>query len=170
MRISDEDEKETMIVGLLIKKIEHIDAEYVNKESDKIAQTQPFLLSLILGYSSDLKALELEEIIKAILLIWEFFKNHSRVERRKISETQFARVQNRNVYMLHYFEGEQGNAKMELVTDDLEHLRSKSLFTGIIFLFHQKDALLNMNSETKGIVLIGLKSLIECFEEIVFEK
>lgn len=171
MIILQEDKKESLRVGQLIKKNELIDEEYVKKESDIISQKQPFLISLIFGYRFDLKELELEEILKVIFLIWEFFKNHSQIESTKISETQFMRIQQRNIHMLKYFEGEQGeNAKLELVFSDLENLKSKSLFTGIIIQFNQKVALLDMKSENRGIILVGLKSLIECFEDIVFRK
>lgn len=78
------------------------------------------------------------------------------------------RIQQRNVYMLKYFEGEQSrNSKLEVISADLENLNSKSLFTEVIFQFNQKVPLLNMKNETRGIILVGLKSLIECFEEII---
>lgn len=171
MIISEEDKKESQQVGQLIKKIELIDEKYVNRESDIIYQKQPFLISLMLGYRFDLKELELEEIMKIIFLIWEFFKNNSQIQQTKVSESQFMKIEKRNIYMLKYFEGEQGkNAKMEFISNNLENLKSKSLFAGIIFQFNEKTALLNMKNETRGIVLVGLKSLIECFEEIGFKK
>lgn len=171
MIISKEDKEESLKVGQLIKKIELIDEKYVNEESDIISQKHPFLISLIIGYRFDLKPLELEEIMKIFFLIWEFFKKYHRIEIAKITETQFMRIQQRNVYMLKYFEGEQSkNSKQEVISSDLEHLKSKSLFTGVIFQFNQKTALLNMKSETRGKILVGLKSLIECFEEITIRK
>jgi hypothetical protein len=170
MKITEEDYKETLVISQLIKKIEQIDEAYVNNESDIIFQKQPFLISLILGYKIDLNEYELEEIMKVVFLIWEFFKNHSQIEHQKISETQFERIQQRNVYMLKYYEGEKGeSAKMDVVAADLMHLKSKSLFTGILFQFDHKSALINIDEEKKGIILVGLKSLIECFEEIVFK-
>ncbi len=148
-----------------------IDEKYVNEESDIISQKQPFLISLILGYRFDLKPLELEEMMKVIFLIWEFFKKYPQTEITKITETQFMRIQKRNVYMLKYFEGEKSrNSKLEVISADLENLYSKSLFTGVIFQFNQKAALLNIKNETRGMILVGLKSLIECFEELTFRK
>ncbi|WP_430936774.1 hypothetical protein [Saccharicrinis sp. 156] len=139
-------------------------------QSDKISQQQPFLISLILGYRYDLKSLELEEIMKIIFLIWEFFKEYHQTETEKITEPQFMRIQQRNVHMLKYFEGEQSKkSKLEVISADLENLKSKALFTGVIFQFNQKIALLNMKNETRGIILVGLKSLIECFEEIAYK-
>ena len=85
MIISEKDKKESQIVGQLIKKIELIDKEYISKESDFISQKQPFLISLILGYRVDLRGFELEEVMKVIFLIWEFFKNHNQIEQDRKS-------------------------------------------------------------------------------------
>ena len=171
MIISKEDKEASLKIAQLVKKIEQIDEKYVNEESDKILQKQPFLVSLILGYRFDLKPLELEEIMKIIFLIWEFFKKYHQTKTEKITEAQFIRIQQRNVNMLKYFGEEQGiNSKLEVISADLENLNSKALFTGVIFQFDQKVALLNMKNKTRGIVLVGLKSLIECFEEITFKK
>lgn len=171
MIISKEDNEESLRIGQIINKIELIDEKYVNEESDKILQKQPFLISLILGYRLDLKPLELEEIMKIIFLIWEFFKELHQAETEKITESQFMRIQQRNVHMLKYIEGEQReNSKLEVISADLENLKSKALFAGVIFQFNQKVALLNMKNETRGVLLVGLKSLIECFEVITFRK
>ena len=171
MKISGSDKEESLKISQLIKKIDLIDKEYVNRESDVISQKQPFLISLILGYSHDLKGHELEEIVKIIFLIWEYFKDFKQINKSKISESQFERIHQRNIHLLKYFKGEQSeNAKSELVDSDLKRLNSKSLFAGVFFQFNHKEALLEMRSEDRGIVLIGLKSLIECFEEMVNNK
>ena len=170
MIISEEDKREILRVGQLIKKIEMADEEYINKESDLISKKQPFLISLLLGFRFDLKDLELEEIMKIIFLIWEFFKNHSQINKTKISESQFERIQQSNIYMLKYYDGEQGQkASMELISNDLKNLKSKSLFAAIVFQFFEKIPLLEMENESRGSTLVGMKTLIECFEEIVFK-
>lgn len=169
MTLSEEDKNESLRVGQLIKKLELIDEGYVNTESDLIFKKQPFLISLLLGYSYDVKGHELDEIMRIIFLIWEFFKNQNQINITKISEAQFERIQQRNIYMLKYYEGEQGDKdKMEFVSADFKNLKSKSLFGGIVFHFFDKSPLLEMEKESRGIILVGLKSLIECFEEIVF--
>jgi len=171
MIISEKDKKESEKVGQLIKRIENIDELYVNTESNIIYQKQPFLISLLLGYRLDLKEAELEEIMKIVFLIWEFFKDFKLIRENKISESQFNRIQQRNIHMLKYLEGEQGeNAKLNLIASDLIHLRSKELLTGIIFQFNNKKELLSLNNSIRGKILIGIKSLIESFEEIIKEK
>lgn len=109
--------------------------------------------------------------MKIIFLIREFFKKHNQTEAEKITDAQFMKIQQRNVHMLNYFNGEQNRkSKLEVISTDLENLNSKSLFTCVIFKFNQKVALLNIKNETLGIILIGLNCLIECFKEITFKK
>ena len=171
MIISEEDKKESEKVSLLLKRIELMDGHYINTASDIMSRQQPFLISLLLGYNHDLKATELEEMMKIIFLIWEYFKDIKQTNEVKISESQFERIHLRNIYMLKYFEEEKDkNDKLEFVDSDLRHLNSRALFAGVLFQFNQKQALVDMGDEERGVLLIGLKSLIECFEEIVKNK
>ena len=168
MKISQQDKDKSAKVIQLVKKIDNINEIYVNSESERVAQKQPFLLSLLLGLRFDIKENEFEEIMKIIFIIWEYFKSFEQIHKIKVSEKQFEKIQQRNMHMLKYFEGETGqNAQYNLVESDLRHLRSKALLTGIFFQFNHKKSLIEMNNEMKGIILIGMKSLIECFDEII---
>lgn len=168
--ITQEDKKEGEKISHIINKVENIDEVYVNSESEIIYKKQPFLISILLGYKLDLKERELEEIMKIIFIIWEYFKSSDRIHKTKLSEKLFERIQQRNIHMLKYFEGEnEPNAQNNVVKSDLRHLHSKALLTGIFFQFNHKKPLIEMNPEKKGIILIGMKSLIECFDEITIK-
>jgi hypothetical protein len=167
MIISEKDIDDTTRVGEIIKKINNISDDYARSESDVIFQQQPFLISLVLGHQNDLSAGEIEELTKLLFIIWEYFKHNGNIRRVKVTELQFEKIQLRNMYLLKYLEGEPGQKeKTEVITSDLEHLNSKALLTGIFLRFNTQEALIKMKTETKGILLIGMKSLVECFEEI----
>jgi len=167
MIISEKDKNDTIRVGEIIKKINNIDAGYANSELDIIFQQQPFLISLILGYKIDLKAEEQEEMIKIIFIIWEYFKHSKVVNRIKISQSIFEKIQLRNTHLLKYLEGAPGQEeKSKVVASDLAHLNSKALLSGLFLRFNTQIDLNTMNAETKGILMLGMKSLVECFEEI----
>jgi hypothetical protein len=167
MKIFQKDIDETIKVSEIINKIDKMDVAYANSESDVIFQRQPFLISLILGYRLDLKMAEVEEVTKIIFIIWEYFKDNQKVNRKKITENQFEKIQHRNIYMLQYFEGEPGEeAKSHFVASDLDQFNSKVLLASLFFRFDTQDVFMQMTAETKAILLIGMKSLIECFEEI----
>lgn len=126
----------------MVRKVCEIDADYVNTESDVIAEKQPFIISLLLGYQIDLEEDQLDDILRVLLLIWEFFKDKQQHSGKQIRAAQFDRIQNRNAEML----------------------KSKALFSGVMFLFDHLQPLARMSMYEKGIILVGMKSLIECFE------
>jgi len=168
MIISKEDRNESKKVRRIIQKVEKIDANYVSSESEIINQKQPFLISLLLGFRDDLKETELEEIMKIIFIIWEYFKSSDQINKTMISENLYSKILKRNINLLKYLEGEDNSSSISEITEiDLSNLRSKALFSGIIFQFKNKRPLIEMNNEIKGYVLIGMKSLIECFDEII---
>ncbi len=167
MQVTEYDMKETVLVQDIMNRIERIDAEYVNLESDLIYKQQPFLISLILGYRVDLETEELELVTKCIFVIWEYFKSNDTVKRIKIVDEQFDRIHERNFHLLRYFEKESKKGKLELVTRDLEHLKAKALYASMMHMLQIQNPLANSLAKTRSVVLVGMKCLIECFEEII---
>jgi len=110
---------------------------------------------------------KVSEITKLLLIIWEYFKDIEIISGNKITEKQFEKIQRRNIYMLKYIEGEQThNEVIAIISMDLEHLRSKALLSALFLRFKTIEDLINMKGAMKGIIMIGMKSLIECFEEL----
>ena len=167
MITSKKDNIDTIKVSAIIKKLGRIDGNYIETESTIIYQKQPFIISLLLGYRVDLKPDELNEITKVILIIWEYFKGNKKIGVNKITEQLFDRIQLRNAHMVKYFEGEQGKqAKSEVLQSDLNHLNSKGLLAGVLLCFNTNETFIKMDARERGIVIIGMKTLIECFEEL----
>ena len=73
----------------------------------------------------------------------------------------------RNMFLLKYYEKEPtAQIKLDIIEADLKKIKSKALLSTLFYSFETQAALAKMEGETRGIVMIGLKSLIECFEEI----
>lgn len=137
MIISGNDKEDIVKVSEIIVKINNIDADNANSELDVIFQQQPFLISLILGYKIDLKSEEVEEMMRIIFIIWEYFKQNEIVRQVKITQSLLEKVQLRNMHLLKYLEGEPGKEKKsEIIASDLGHLNSKALLTGIFLRFN----------------------------------
>ena len=69
--------------------------------------------------------------------------------------------------MLKYLEGESDPVEMlNITSSDLDHVKSKALLTGIFYRFNTQSSLVKIDMATRGTILIGMKSVIECFEEI----
>jgi hypothetical protein len=148
-------------------KIDNIDAEYVNLISDEIFQKQPFFLTVLLGYRLDTTAIELEEIMKIYFLIWEYFRTNKKVQTIKVTEDYFETIQNKNIAMLQYADGGLDDVeKTKIYSSDLGNLKSKALFTAVLYRYNERTVLLKMEERKRTIILIGIKSFIECFETI----
>ena len=167
MIISEKDKTETKKIGTILSHIDNMDGTIANKITDEIYQYQPFLISQMLGYRLDTQPEQTEDIIKILFLIWEFFKNCNGIRNTKLTKYKFEKMVKKNVNLLRYLDGESSAAERRNITSsDLSKLRSKALLAVIFYRFENQKSLLEMDIEAKGVTLIGMKSLIECFEEI----
>lgn len=164
LTFTEKNYRESLELAELIRRIDTIDAEYVNKVSEEIFKHQPFFLTVMLGYRADVSLEELEEIMKIYLLIWEYFKSQDNLPLQKLTQAQFEEVQRSNIHMLSYSEEEPKNSRGKIYTVELQNLKSKSLWTAVLYRCTNKPVLINMDPENKGIILIGILSFIQCFE------
>ena len=170
MNFTQQDFDEIETLANLSQKIDNIDAAYVNTVSDDIYKKQPFLLSILLGYHNDVTPIELEELMKIYFLIWEYFKDNKNIQERKLTEQLFEEYHNRNIQMLSYVDSEDSDQQTIVYKQELQNLKSKALMTVILYRFNNRSGLIEMNEKTRGIILIGIKTFIECFETIVTDK
>ena len=127
------------LIEITQRLVDH-DLPFINQLMDEIRDYQPFLGSCMLGYAVDFKGAEADA----------FFK-----------------IMNRNIFFFKYLEKEEGTpAFRDAVAEDLRKNNHGILIAFINLCFKQWPALENMNSQEKGFVTIGLKSFVECFEEI----
>jgi hypothetical protein len=167
MNISTKDFDELAKIRLLENKIDSIDAKYATTISDEMFLKQPFFLTILIGYRFDTTSQELEEIMKLYFLIWEYFKTDKNVQVNQVSESYFEKVQHKHIEMLRYAEGEPGEfEKMQLFTTDLNNLKSKALFAAIVYRYQNRQILQKMDQNKRGIILVGIKSFIECFDAL----
>lgn len=157
---------ETKEISHLLKKIDSIDKQYIDTITDEIYQSQPFLLSLLLGYQHDLELNVVDEIMKVYFIIWEYFKDKKNVRIKKITKEQFENSEKKNIDFFNYLEKSEGKDKDYAIASDLEHQQSKALLTAIFYRFNTRPVLVAMNDYHKGIIIIGVKSIMDCFEAI----
>lgn len=127
---------------MLLKKIDSIDAKYVDSASDELFQKQPFFLSVLLGYRFDVSPEELDEIMRIYFLIWEYFRENKCVQSYMVTESFFEKTQKKNIHFLKYIEEETEQSKKEICSLDLANLKSKALFTAVLFKFNSRPVLL----------------------------
>ena len=102
MKITTQDYAQIQSVNQISEKLDKIDEKYILQEGDLIVHHHPFFMSLKIGYNVDFKPTELEEIMKLILMIWEYFKAENKFSFKKVTESQFQKMQKRNINFLSY--------------------------------------------------------------------
>ena len=166
MQLTEKDKKDYFLVQDIIRRVDRIDEIYAASESDLIYKQQPFLISLILGYRVDLKPKNFELATKCIFVIWEYFKSNDAVKRIAITKEQFDRIHEKIFYLLQYFEKETNEGKVELLEFDFGKLKSKALYAGLMGIFEDQNPSNKKDSEAIATLSVGMKCLIECFEEL----
>jgi hypothetical protein len=81
-----------------------------------------------------------------------------------VTQAQFEKLQRGNKHMLDYSEGEPEESREKIYTDTLQNLKSKSLWAAVLFRYNNRPVLINMDRENKGIILFGILSFIQSFE------
>lgn len=171
MEITKRDIVETEFVGELINKVDKIGLTEASEISDRIVRYQPFIMSLLIGFKFDVKEEQLNDIMKMLFVIYLYFERKTDISKKQINSKQFERYKKRNIQFLKYFSGEPTKEnQLETNQQYLSNLNYKSLFTGILFMSNTRKGLKRMNSETRGIVILGMKTLIDCLEANLLEK
>lgn len=165
MNFTNNDFKEAEDIAKMLLKIEKSNSLNLVELTQDIYAKQPFLLAVMHGYSLDMTDEEYQEIFLIHLLIWEYFKSKGKIPSKKITEQEFEKIQMRHIQMLKYTEGESNMADIaQIYADDLNKIQSKALFTAVLYSFDTRPSLNKIDPKMKGIVLIGVKTFIECFE------
>ena len=153
-------------LAILTVDIDKMDLDYVNTVTDEIFKKQPFMLSMMLGYHLDTTPRQFEEILKIYFLIWEYFKKYKSQDTRKITKKKYLKIETSNIQMLQYLDGETDeNEKMKIYTNNIQNIQSKAMLTAVIVRFNEHPIMREMEVRMRGIIFIGIKSFIECFEK-----
>jgi len=143
------------------------DFAFANTVTDELYLYQPFILSMMMGYKMDLTPGELSGVIKLFIVIWEYNKVNSGVRSTPISQERYERVEDRNISVLKNIERSGSDKdRPDYLIEDLNRSDSKALLAALFMQFKENESLRNMAIQTKGPLLIGLKSVIECFDEV----
>ncbi len=83
-----------------------------------------------------------------------------------MTEAYFEKIQRKNIKMFQYAEGESEQSRQKIYDNDLDSVKSKGLLAVVISKFTSLPTLAEMDSETRKIIMIEIKTFIECFETV----
>jgi hypothetical protein len=155
--------------------IHHIASRIVNHDNDYISRLmeefvifQPILVSKIVNFSRDLSPEESEEVISLYLIMWGVFRQYPECRETTITQDHFESVRERNISMFKYLDKEDDAGFFgEIVRTDLKKLNHGILMQYTGGCLQTWPVLCRMNINDYCALLIGVKSFIECMEEIV---
>jgi hypothetical protein len=168
--ISEKEILDTRRLAAIIMNVEseQNDIVFANTVADELYLHQPFVLSMMMGYKMDLLPRELDAVINLYIIAWEFFKNEANVRTLQITRQHYERVEHEKVRMLQKADAAHShNKRMNLFTDHLNQSSSKALLALVYKEFNENEVIGKMDIQTRGILLIGLTSVIQCYENIM---
>lgn len=151
-KLQMEDLRRIMTIFDKIIKLEN-DIDYAHLTTDELFKHQPFMLSMLMGYKLDLAKAELNEVLNLYITIWEYFKIDPILKIKAITEAQFDRIHESNIELF----ATKKTVKMKVVP---------VLYAAILQRFENHPVLFCMEPHPKTAVMIGAKSIIECFQEL----
>lgn len=165
MKLTPRDLEETKLVAALLKKVKQLDLTEVESISARMVEHQPYMMSLLLGYRFDVEKDQLDDVMRMLFLIYLFFERKTEIKKKQIDAEEFRKHQSKNGHYLKYLEGTKGRKAIAKINEEyLAHLRYISLFTGVIDLAQTQVSFQRIDPEVKGIVVLGMKTLIDCLE------
>ena len=145
MNFTSEDFEQTEQVARIIQFCDKTETKQLVGIVDEIYKHQPFVISIFLGYKDDMTPHQHDEILRILIMIWLFFKSNKNVEQHKISVALFEKIQKQNAQFLQYLDGEPSYQAQEETTGlNLSQLKSKALFTAVLFKVKEGKTLKNL--------------------------
>lgn len=126
------------------------------------------MLSIMLGYKYDLKPEENNEMIKQFCAVWMVFKKYPNVREIPLTQEQYEEKTFHNYWFLKYIEGEEEGSDTynQIIDENNQKIEPRGLWAAIVHRFKEEPVLNTMDREKWGSLLIGIKSLIECMNDI----
>ena len=151
-------------VNEMIEKVDAFELEELSNLWAEVIKNQPFLHRFLFSYESDMSLEMLIEFQRIVAMIYLHFKDFPKFKTLKIWDNDYEMEEKRNADFIHYFSGEDDAGQVNTALSDLMKLKSKGLYFGIVTKFESYPLLSTIDPFDKTIMLLEIKSLIECFE------
>jgi len=150
--------RDLMRITKIFKGLEKLPVNFTwaNDTIDKLKGRQPFLASMMEGFKMDLEPHELLEVLIIYTAIWEFFNSDRTSTVKPITQRQFE-------LLVSY------NAQLIATNNPADRATVSILFNVVIERIGSLPVFQQMEVQKLGMLVVGVKSIIECFQERVLE-
>jgi hypothetical protein len=148
------------------KSIENIDLDQVPDLITDLGRSQPYVLTYLMATGSDLlNQKEREMLLFLGIMVWNISRKQISEHKEIPSEDLFS-CERKNILMLEYLSGEPENAFLETVEKIMSKYHQHFLLKYIIdrLIEDIKEGDCDIREENIGIIVIYVKSLIDCFD------
>ncbi len=151
----------------IAERINNYDTDYISRLMSEAAGKQAYFAASVMQLTGDLEPEASEDMLSLYLAVWGLFLQYPGCCETEVTQQQFERVQQRNISMFNYLE-EEDDIKLfgQVVHDDHKRLKNEAIMQYVSHCFQTLPSLIQMEMNDYCVQLIGIKSFIECFEEI----
>lgn len=156
----------TEIIDQQWKSIETIHLDDVPDLITDLGRNQPYVLTYLMATGEELlNQKEREMLLFLGIMVWNITKHYITVPKEILSNELFD-CEKRNIVMLEYLAGEPETDFIETVDKIMSKYRQHSLLRYIIdrLMEDYKDENSGIREENIGMIVIYIKSLIDCFD------
>jgi len=148
--------------------MEDLDPDAIPALVQELGQKQPFLLTYLMATGHDiLTEQEREALLFMGVMIWQILnKIYSNIT--VITEEDLDSFENKNIQMLEYLAGESESDFLDTVEKIMSKYQQPELLRFMISKLDQEpDRGIELSDDNMGMIVIYLKTVIDCFDEII---
>lgn len=148
--------------------MEDLDPDTIPALVDELGHKQPFLLTYLMATGHDiLSEQESEALLFMGVMIWQIL-NRIYNNIAVISGNDLDSHENKNIQMLEYLAGESESDFLDTVEKIMSKYHQPELLRFIISKLNEEpDRGIELSDENMGMIVIYLKTVIDCFDEII---
>jgi hypothetical protein len=142
-----------------------LSAAKISSLINKLTKEQPIVLAYLLAVGDDIFNQDERELLLYLgVVVWKMMSQGDR-PLPKVTEEQLDEIEEKNIKMLEYLEGEPDTDFIETVAMIVNDYKQQEVLKYVVEALMEEteeDALIT--DENKGIMMIYLKTVIDCFD------
>lgn len=143
------------------------DKEFISELMSETVRLQRYLVMVLMQLTENMESKAAEEVMSLYLVVWGTYRQVPACRGREITPSQFRRLQKHNISMLRYLDGEEDDEQFsDIVNHDRQGETGQCVMRYVAASMQEWPALAALDENAYGAVLIIIKTMVACFEEL----